>query len=179
MATGRVAQPAGLLNEVIRLPETEMCAAQTIFGTTQAAAHAVNSYLPAHKFALWPYNRFRPEDTDWWFFTPNKGEEWPAYRYSKLCLAATPHDPPRLFAGLHIEKGLGEPLSHVPGVERKYLMAKSWFWHRFVEEAKRWGFDSALRDVLNRSANPVYVSVDAIEFHKLSEPDQERQPPDE
>jgi hypothetical protein len=152
----------------------------TIFKNNERVAHAISDYLAPHKFSLRPYNRFLPEFTEWWLYTPRLKESWPAYRFNKLFFQKNSSFEGRsselLYTGFYVEKGFDEVLSNLPGVKRNHIMHSDWDWYRFLLAAKSGDLVNPLREVLLRTECPVLISVDAQEFNKPPEPDTERPP---
>jgi hypothetical protein len=152
----------------------------TIFESNDQVAHTISDYLAPQKFSLRPYNRFLPEFTEWWLYTPRLKESWPAYRYSKLFFhkhlffEQSPSE--SLYTGFYVEKGFDETLSSLPGVKQNHIMQPDWDWYKFLLSAKSGDVGIPIREVLSRTQCTVLISVDAQEFNKPPEPDTERPP---
>lgn len=152
------------------------------FGNNDKAAHAVLHYLDnlrpsLQRFALRPYNRFLPDFTEWWLIPQS---DWPAYRYSKLFFHRFQQSATKskwFYTGFYVEKGLGKQLTGMADVNIRHIMQDDWYWYDFVRHTKGGEMDSAVREVLLRSQQPVVVSIDAYEFNCVPEPDTDRQLP--
>jgi hypothetical protein len=106
--------------------------------TPHALAHRVQLYAKPHfdKLHLRPYNRFEPEESEWWL-TPAAAN--PAYCSTKLCFGRDLDEfgggTGLLTVGLHAEKGLGEHAAEVyaHGRGAGWIMTADWHWRIFLK----------------------------------------------
>jgi len=151
---------------------------QAIFENNDEAAHAIFRYLSElrpslNRFTLRPFNHYSPEFTEWWFIPST---DWPAYRYSKLCVHKFPRcaeETKWLYTGFYMEQGLDGELAGLPGVKHSLIMQPNWYWYEFLHHAKKGEMDSALVEVLERSQCPVLLTLDVYEFNHVPSPDEE------
>jgi len=75
------------------------------YETAADVAHAVKDEISDSEHMAFPYNRFNPEESDWWV-SPEK--ENPAYKYAKYAFDPNFGGDEDLLVGVHIEKGFGQ-----------------------------------------------------------------------
>jgi len=150
------------------------------FENNDKVAHAVLSFIrESHEsyghLVLRPFNRFDTAYTEWWIIPSN---EWPAYRFSKLCFHRRPRSPDgALYVGYYVEKGLGQSLHGLPGVQIKHMMRDDWYWHKFLSDASSGLIEGTAREVCNNAGTAVRTLLEVHEFNKVPEPDRERSEP--
>lgn len=90
-----------------------------------------------------PWNRFEPDDTDWWLVP---GTDWPAYKFGKVFLHWLDRAENRAEAALHLEKGLGVEVSAVYDAPRgrRLIMDPDWAWHLLLQSLEGEEWQSAL-----------------------------------
>jgi len=158
-----------------------MYAPTVIFENNFRAAHAVRDHINGlypggHRFTTRPYQHQAPDFTHWWFI-PRK--EWPAYHLGKLFIQQLRLAPECLYTGFYVERGLGKQLAGMPDVDPTHVMQPDWYWFEFLRHAQGGEPDSALREVLERSHCPVFVSVDLYAFNRVPSPEKDLQAPDD
>lgn len=135
-------------------------------------AHTIHEYLKhslplGHTFMLRPYNFYQPDTTEWWFVP---GSDWPAYHHSKLfvwrCPTYSVH-PHELYMGYYVEHGLASHLSHLQGIQRKYVMHDGWYFKKFLHLAKKGGIDATIHGIALHCGEPVCILVKAYEFNRV------------
>lgn len=92
----------------------------------------VAEMIEGRHFSSRPWNRFDPENTEWWIVPSS---EWPAYRYGKGAFHPSVREPDSLFCGLYVEKGLDSIVAKAyPAlIGRGLVMDKRWTWFAFLE----------------------------------------------
>jgi len=158
-----------------------MTVPKVIFANNEQAAHAVSRYIASlrpspHRFALRPYQFQSPAFTDWWFIPST---DWPAYRYCKLFIRQLKQHPEYLHAGVWVEHGFPEEVKPMPDVKSTLVMKADWCWFRFLRHARRAELDTAMREVLQRSECPLFVSLEAYEFNRVPSRGEDRSIPDD
>jgi hypothetical protein len=118
-----------------------------------------------------PYNKDDPERSVWWLFPKSRTAyaNWPAYDVAKFMFRRQPGEP-KLWAGLHVEKGLGvvEAKAFGPGKAKHFAMTPAWAWHGFLDDLGNGRVRGALSRIADRADLPVEVSVSV--GHPLDEP---------
>ncbi|MDX1599901.1 MAG: hypothetical protein R3191_00145 [Anaerolineales bacterium] len=90
-----------------------------------------------------PWNRFEPDDTDWWLVPAS---DWPAHKHAKLFLHWLDRSDERAEAALHFEKGLGPEVRAAYDAPRgkRRIMSPDWAWYGLLESFA----DAQFREVL-------------------------------
>jgi len=137
------------------------------FGSTREATTALRQAAasagaePLHPL---PYNRYAPEDTDWWLSPVSDN---PAFKYGKIALgtgdSAAPGD---LFVGLSFEKGIGPSAAEffdLTARGRRRVADRTWAWGRRLLPALRSGaFAEAAAAAQAAAGIPLTVFLAAI-----------------
>jgi len=118
-----------------------------------------------------PYNKDDPERSVWWLFPKSRTAygNWPAYDVAKFMFRRQRGDP-KLWAGLHVEKGLGvaEAKAFGPGKAKHFAMTAEWAWHGFLDDLGNGLVRGALSGIADRADLPVELGVSV--GHPLDEP---------
>jgi hypothetical protein len=118
-----------------------------------------------------PYNKDDPERSVWWLFPKSRAAyaNWPAYDVAKFMFRRRRGEP-KLWAGLHVEKGLGlaEAKAFGSGKAKHFAMTPEWAWHGFLDDLENGLVRGALSRIADRADLPVEVSVSV--GHPLGEP---------
>jgi hypothetical protein len=142
--------PGDLCREVVRSPGFK-----TRFGA-----------LASH-----PYNQDQPDKSVWWLFPAARAPygNWPAYAAAKF-MFQRPSGARKLWAGLHVEKGLGaaEAKAFGPGKAKHFAMTAAWAWHDFIDDLANERVGQALASMAERTDLPVEIGVSI--GHPLDEP---------
>jgi hypothetical protein len=150
---------------------------QSIFPDSRSAALAIEKYINClrpspNKYHLRAYDFHHPDTSEWWFIP---GDEWPAYRFSKLFVnqinVAPSEEKDWLCSGLYIEKGYGGEAAKLYPVKHSQILQRNWYWFRFIEHARNDDLDISQRDILKRCGCPAYISLDAIPMEAHEEID--------
>ena len=92
----------------------------------------------AGQLHLLPFNRYAPEDTEWWL---SPAADNPAYKYAKIALTASEWAAPAdLFVGLSFEKGIGPSAAEFfdfTARGRRRVADRTWAWGRRLLPALR------------------------------------------
>ena len=87
-----------------------------------------------------PFNRYAPEDTDWWL---SPASDNPAYKHAKIALTAGQSAAPGdLFVGLSFEKGIGPSAAEFFDLTprgRRRVADRTWDWERRLLPSLRSG----------------------------------------
>lgn len=128
--------------------------------SAQDAATAVGGAVrqaDAKHCTVRPYNRFQPEESDWWII-PSR--DFPAFHHGKYFFSSHRADSPGgVYIGLKVEKGFGGVARGV--VSPALVMNDDWIWSRFIDDLGSGKIMEAGR-VLERTANvPVLLRIEA------------------
>lgn len=111
------------------------------------------------KLARRPWNRFEPDETDWWVVP---SPEWPAHRMAKLYLKWANREDQTLFLALHVEKGLGEEVREAYDAPkgRRLIMDGAWDWWEFTEGLAAGQFRRAILSLHDRGLAPLLLEIE-------------------
>jgi hypothetical protein len=141
------------------------------FKTPQVMAQAVLDHivrLQLPRPTPRPWSRHEPERTMWWLVPST---DWPAYWHGKFAFRHGRDEPNRIFAGLHVEKGLGASAS--PGLTRSettLVTTSHWLWEQFLGDLASSSFGSALGLVSARSGADATLLIKAAHFYPGFDP---------
>ena len=118
----------------------------------------------ADQVHLLPFNRYAPEDTEWWL---SPAADNPAYKYAKIALTASDWAAPAdLFVGLSFEKGIGPSAAEffdLTARGRRRVADHSWAWERRLLPALRSGtFEETAAAAQATAGVPLTVFMSAI-----------------
>ena len=112
---------------------------QSVREATTAVQRAAAS-AGADRLHPLPFNRYAPEDTDWWLSPVSDN---PAYKHAKIALAASDSAAPGdLFVGLSFEKGIGPSAAEffdLTARGRRRVADRTWAWGRTLLPSLRSG----------------------------------------
>jgi len=141
--------------------------AWTRLATPEACLSAVRAVADYKKrcghLACHPYNPELPQESTWWLFPPvRRTGNWPAYHMGKFIFRVLPGFN-TLFAGLHVEKGIGAQLAQAFGTRRAatLTLGPNWIWHRFLTNLTDGSVEAALETIRKRSHMPPWILLDA------------------
>lgn len=111
-----------------------------------------------HELTPRPWNRFEPDDTDWWLVP---GGEWPAHKYGKLFLHWSDRAKAAARADLHVEKGLGQAVQAAYDAPRgrRRIMDEEWAWHHLLASMQDERLARALAAAAESARGPLRVTV--------------------
>jgi len=133
------------------------------FRNIQEMARAVRGsaeLIEGRKFSPRPWNRFEPENTDWWIVPST---DWPAYRYGKGMFKFSGLFPERILCCLNVEKGFGRIAAEVYPelVSRGYIVDENWTWFTFLKGLADGAVAHAAQMVAKETNNPVILEISA------------------
>ncbi len=131
------------------------------FETVGDLARAVKETVSHTDFMAFPYNPYRPDESDWWI-SPEKDN--PAYRHGKYVFNPTRDDQRTVFVGVHVEKGFGPTAAAMSATarDRRQIMDPDWFWHRFLDNFSSGTAESILTDAASRSGESMLLEFAAF-----------------
>jgi len=154
-----------------------VCSFRNIWEMAQAVKESAE-LIEGRKYSARPWNRFEPENTDWWIVPST---DWPAYRYGKGMFKFSERFPDRVLCCLNVEKGFGRIAAEVYTelIRRGHIVDKGWTWFTFLEGLVDGGVARAARMVGEETDNPVILEVSAwytssptdFEPHPLLDPE--------
>lgn len=108
-----------------------------------------------------PYSRWQWDDSQTWWVVPAPDKK--AHQYGKIVATASPMlaDSAHLFAGLTVEKGVGQALADIGVYHDDWVMKASWRWHGLVRDLANGSFREALAEASKRTGEAVEIRVAA------------------
>jgi hypothetical protein len=132
------------------------------FSTPRSLANAAHKEIAAAtdvKTIALPWNRFALDNTMWWI---SPATDNPAFKYGKYVFDPELSLAGGIFVGMHIEKGFGSVVSHVPGTNpQRHVIRNDWTWNVFAKDAISGEVDNVLTGLTQELREPVFVRVDA------------------
>lgn len=123
--------------------------------------YAVKDETADLKMTAFPYNRFRPQQSDWWL---SPQSENPAYRHGKFVFDPDiDAETPQVFVGVHIERGFGQAVAEVSASarDRRQVMEPDWFWHQFSDHMASGTAQQVLAGIAEQVDEPVTATFHA------------------
>jgi hypothetical protein len=133
------------------------------FRSIRKMAHAVGetaNLMEGRQFWPLPWNRFAPENTDWWL-VPSADKR--AHRYGKAMFTSSDRFPDRVVCCLNVEKGFGSIAAEVyPELRaRGFILDQDWAWFRFLDGLADGRVAGAAQMIVEEAGSPVTLAISA------------------
>lgn len=116
--------------------------------------------IEARAFSPRPWNRFEPENTDWWIVPST---DWPAYRHGKGMFRSTQNFPEQVLCCLNVEKGfdrvVGEAFPKV--ISAGQVIDAGWLWSAFLAGLTDGSIAQAAQSVEEETGGDVILEISA------------------
>lgn len=131
------------------------------FRSVQEMARAVREsaeLIEGQHYSPRPWNRFNPEDTDWWIVPST---DWPAYRYGKGMLKPDVRFPDHILCGLYVEKGFAPlVLGAYPELGRRgHVIDEGWAWFKFLDGLSNGSILCAAQTVTQETGSSMILEI--------------------
>ncbi len=116
--------------------------------------------IQGRRFSPRPWNRFEPDDTDWWIVPST---EWPAYRYGKGMFRLVEYLPGQVLICLNVEKGFAPIVAEAfPSLaSRGQIIDEQWAWHRFLQGLKDGSVGQIVKDFDEDISSELIIEISA------------------
>jgi hypothetical protein len=146
--------------DLFALKETRAMDMKCSYLSTQSATSGVYGWInqnePSLRLTARPWNRFEPENTEWWLVPST---DWPAYRHGKFFFKER-NENRDLYCGLFVEKGLDPSIAVAYPSGKRLVMDDDWTWHRLLSDMASGQLRGATLEVIQRTGRPLLVLVD-------------------
>lgn len=133
----------------------------------RANAKKIQKFLDS-SLKLWPFNRFKPEECDWWFAATSDN---PAFSEAKIFVSSVPEQiqsPNKaILAGFYIEKGLSGVASEF--YPSKLVMDRAWDWQHLSDGKYQDQIISIIKEITQDSTIYITLDISLLPIEKVND----------